>query len=188
MATNKYSFYQLRVACQQHMMASLYVEPDDPDAFNAGYVEAVTQRHVLLWNVTPWGQPDGWLLRRTEDILQVFMGDDYEVRLQMLVEMQGFAYEALLDPAPDLEDDLQTRMLQAAQAREAIVSVMTAEDTYTGRITYLDDLRVGMDAFDFFGGEDGQRQFPLRDLQMVALDTSEEKMFRMLSEARLKPL
>lgn len=185
---NKYSFYQLRIACQQRMVASLYIEPDDPDAFNAGYVEAVTPRHVLLWSVTPWGQADGWLLRRTEDILQVFMGDDYEIRLQMLLEMQGYAFAPLLTPAPDAEEDLMTRMLQLALENKEVVSIMTEEDTFTGRLVHLDDLRVSMEVFDFFGAVEGQRAFPLRDVQMVAYGTAEELMYRQLNDERLKLL
>lgn len=186
--TNRYSYYQLRVACQQHMMASLYVEPDDPDAFNAGYVEAATPRHVLLWNVTPWGQPDGWILRRTEDVLQVFMGDDYEVRLQMLMEMQGFAYAPLLEPAPAPEADLLSAVLQWAVDHKAVVSVMNDDDTFTGRVTYLDDLRIKMEVFDFFGTPEGEKQFPLRDMLMVAVGTSEEVMYEKLNAERLKLL
>lgn len=185
---NKYSFYQLRIACQQHMIASLYVEPDDPDAFNAGYVEAVTPRHVLLWNVTPWGQPDGWILRRTEDIIQVFMGDDYEIRMQMLVEMQGFAYEQLLSPPPEEDADILVRVLQLAHGKGEVVSIMTAEDTYTGRVIHLDDLRATLEVFDFFGSVEVERQFPLRDMLLVAVGTSEEVMYKRLNEERLKLL
>ena len=184
----RYSFYQLRMARQQHMLASLYTEPEDPDAYNAGYIEAVTTRYVLLWNVTPWGQRDGWLLRRTEDILQVFMGDDYEIRLQMLLEMQGETYAPLLDPPPAPEEDLLRRVLKLAMEREEIVSILTAEDTYTGKVLHLDDLRANVEVLDFFGAPDGQRQFPLRDMQVVALDTQEERMFRRLSDERLKLL
>lgn len=186
---SKYSFYQLRVACQQHMMASLYTEPDDPDAFIAGYVEAVTQRHVLLWMVTPWGQKDGWMLRRTEDILQVFMGDDYEVRLQMLLEMEDEAYSPLLNPPAGAEEDLLCRMLQHIRAADEVVSLMVGEeDSYTGKIIQLDDLRVSLDLYDFFGAVEGQQQFPLRDIVMVAVGTNEEKMYKRLNEERLKLL
>ncbi|MCL1963788.1 MAG: hypothetical protein FWF69_01850 [Firmicutes bacterium] len=186
--TSKYSYYQLRIACQQHMVASLYTEPDDPDAFSAGYVEAVTQRHTLLWSVTPWGQPDGWLLRRTEDVLQVFMGDDFEIRLQMLLEMDGVSHTPLLSPSPGPEEDLLRCVLQLAQARGELVSVMTAEDTFTGMISYLDDLRATMEVLDFFGAKDGQRQFPLREMQVVTLGTQEEVMYKRLHAERLKLL
>lgn len=185
---NKYSYYQLRIACQQHMMASLYTEPDDPDAFNAGYVEAVTPRHVLLWAVTPWGQFDGWCLRRTEDVLQVFMGDDFEIRLQMLLQMEDAQYAPLLTPAPQAEEDLLQRVLQLAAAEQRIVSVVTGEDTYTGWVRHLDDLRASIEVLDFFGAPDGERQFPLREMQVVTVDTQEERMYKRLNEDRLKLL
>lgn len=185
---SKYSYYQLRTARQQHMIASLYTEPDDPDAFSAGYVEAVTQRHVLLWSVTPWGQPDGWLLRRTEDVLQVFMGDDFEIRLQLLLEMDGAVYAPLLDPASGPEEDLLRRVLQVAEKRGELVSVMTDEDTFTGTIASVDDLRASMEVLDFFGAKDGVRQFPLREMQVVTLGTQEESMYKRLHEDRLKLL
>lgn len=183
---NKYSYYQLRIACQQRMMASLYVEHDDPDAFNAGYVEAVTPRHVLLWVVTPWGEPDGWMLRRTEDIIQVYMGDDYEVRLQMLLESRDFSFLPLLVPPPVPEDDLLYSVLRLAKNTGEVISLMTEEDTFTGRVTHLDDLRVTLDVFDFFGAVEAQRPFPLRDVQMAALRTQEEEMYTRLNAERFK--
>ncbi len=185
---SKYSYYQLRVACQQHMMASLYTEPDDPDAFSAGYVEAVTQRHVLLWAVTTWGQFDGWCLQRTEDVTQVYMGDDYEVRLQMLLEMDGTVYAQLLDPAPSPDEDLLCRVLQHAQQTGEFVSVMTPEDTYTGRVVQVNDLRATMESLDFFGVPEGAKQFPLREIRVVTYGTQEEKMYKRLHEQRLKLL
>lgn len=183
---SKYSYYQLRMACQQHMMASLYTEPDDPDAFSAGYVEAVTQRHVLLWAVTAWGQFDGWCLQRTEDVQQVFMGDDYEVRLQMLLEMEDARFEPLLTPAPQPDEDLLCRLLQHAQKTAALVSVMTSEDTYTGRVLHIDDLRASIDVLDFFGVPEGEKQLPLREMRVVTYGTQEERMYQRLYDERLK--
>lgn len=184
--SNRYSFYQLFMACQQHLLASLYTEPEDPDAFNAGYVEAVSPRHVLLWNVTPWGEHDGWLLRRTEDILQVYMGDDYEIRLQMLVEMEDEEYAPLLDPPLAANEDLLRRVLLKAQEEGELISIMTAQDTYTGSVVFVDDLRVTVDLVDFFGAPDARVQFALRDILLIGYGTSEEKMFKKLSENRPK--
>lgn len=183
---NKYSIFQLRMACQQHIIASLYTDPNDPDTFCAGYVEAVTTRHVLLWSVNAWGQSDGWCLQRTEDVLQVYMGDDYEVRLQMLLEIGGVHFAPLLTPPHSPEDDLLHRMLRHAMDSGELVSVMTGDDTITGHISYVDDLRATMDALDFFGAPDGQRQMPLREMQVVTLGTQEERMFQRLMDARLK--
>jgi len=79
-------------------------------------------------------------------------------------------------------------VLQLAEERRELVSVMTAEDTFTGTVFYMDDLRASMEVLDFFGAKDGQRQFPLREMQVVTLGTQEEKMYKRLHEDRLKLL
>lgn len=188
MASSKYSYYQLRMACQQHVMASLYTEADDPDEFYAGFVEAVTQRHVLIYGVTPWGQFDGWFLRRTEDIQQVFMGDDFEIRLLMLLEMDGVTHQPFLTSMPGPDGDLLRCVLDQAQRTDRLVSIMTEEDTFTGSVAQLDDLRVSLSLLDFFGVPDGERSFPLREVQAVTVDTQEEKMYAKLRDSRIRLL
>lgn len=178
--TAKYSYYQLRVAMQQHMIVSLYTEPDEPDAFVSGFVEAITKRHVLLWALTPWGQPDGWCLRRTEDVLQAFIGDDTEIRLQMLLDMEGAAHTPLLPNAFSADDDILRGVLQWAIGAGEIISVITEEDMHTGVVTNVNDLHVTMDLLGFFGKPEGSRQFAIRDIQVVLVDSQEEKMFKRL--------
>lgn len=180
--TAKYSYYQLRTAMQQQLVASLYTEPDDADAFISGIVEAVTKRHVLLWTITPWGQTDGWCVRRTEDVQQVFIGDDTEIRLQMLLDMGHVAHKPLLSTALDAEDDILRNVMQWALQQKELISIVTAEDMYTGVIISLNDLRVTMDLLDFFGKPDGERQFPLRDILIALIDTQEEKMYKRMQE------
>lgn len=176
----KYSYYQLRVAMKQQMIASLYTEPDDPDAFISGIVEAVTKRHVLLWSVTPWGQADGWCVRRSEDVQQVFLGDDTEIRLQMLLDMEGITHTPLLPVSLDAEEDILRAVLQWAMEQKQLISLVTAEDMFTGSVLCLNDLRVTVDLLDFFGKPEGSRQFPLRDIQIMLIGSQEEKMYKRL--------
>ncbi len=62
------------------------------------------------------------------------------------------------------------------------------EETYTGYIRQVDDLRATMETLDFFGATEGKQQFALRDLSLVELETNEEIMYRRLGEAQLKLL
>ena len=114
------------------------------------------------------------------------MGDDYEIRLQMLVRLEGESYAPLLNPPLAPGEDLLRRVLALALERGEMISVMTAEDTFTGKVASLDDLRVALDLVDFFGEPDSRMQFALRDIQLVGFGTSEEKMFQKLSENRPK--
>lgn len=175
-----YSFYKLRVAMQQHMIASLSSEPDDPEAVVSGIVEALSKRHVLLWTLTPWGQPDGWSVRRMEDVQQVFVGDDAEIRLQMLLDMEGVPHTPLRPSPWDGEEDILRNVLQWAVDTGEIITIVTELDMYTGTATNVNDLYVSMDVLDFFGKPEGSRQFSIRDVQIVLIDSQEEKMYKRL--------
>ena len=82
---NGYMVYLLRILAAQGALASIYTDPNDPDGFCAGFVEAVDQQHVLMCDLTPWGQIDGWRVRRNSDVIQVLSGEEYEQRLGMLM-------------------------------------------------------------------------------------------------------
>ena len=62
--TNGYMVYLLRILAAQGALASVYTDPDDPEGFSAGFVEAVDGQHVLMCDLSPWGQIDGWRVRR----------------------------------------------------------------------------------------------------------------------------
>ena len=77
--------YLLRILAAQGALASVYTDPEDPEGFSAGFVEAVDGQHVLMCDLSPWGQIDGWRVRRNQDVIQVLAGEEYEQRLAMLL-------------------------------------------------------------------------------------------------------
>jgi len=174
----------MRIAQEHNLISSLYTDLNDPDAFCSGYIECVTAKHVLLAALTPWGYRDGWLLWRVNDVLQVFTGDEYEARLELLVKLRGVEHVPLFaNPMPQTADLLQS-LLRYAFDMQQTVSVLTASETYTGKLRALDDLRASIDAYGFFGeNEDETTLIPLRDIEQVMLGTEEEKMFDILHAA-----
>jgi hypothetical protein len=182
-----FAVYQMRIAQEHDMIASLYTDLNDPDAFCSGYIECVSAKYVLLAALTPWGYRDGWLLWRVCDVQQVFTGDEYEARLEMLVKLRGESRKQLLEiPKPLIglgaAVDILRELLSRAMKEKMTVTVMLATETYTGKIIALDDLRVSVDSFDFFGVKDNHASLiPLRDIEQVMVGTEEEKMFDLLS-------
>ena len=75
--TNGYMVYLLRILAAQGALASVYTDPEDPEGFSAGFVEAVDGQHVLMCDLSPWGQIDGWRVRRNQDVIQVLAGEEY---------------------------------------------------------------------------------------------------------------
>ena len=52
---NGYMVYLLRILAAQGALASVYTDPEDPEGFSAGFVEAVDGQHVLMCDLSPWG-------------------------------------------------------------------------------------------------------------------------------------
>ncbi|MDR2505065.1 MAG: hypothetical protein LBD16_03050 [Oscillospiraceae bacterium] len=196
-----FAVYQMRIAQEHDMIASIYTDLNDPDAFCSGYIECVTSKHVLLAALTPWGYRDGWLLWRVTDVQQVFTGDEYEARLEILAKLRNVSRDKLLDlshaaSASKGAVDVLHEMLSHAMNERKTVTVIVGAETYTGKIIAMDDLRVSIDSFDFFGTRDNHATLiPLRDIEQVMLGTEEEKMFDLLaanaaklSDGHLPPL
>ncbi|MDR1569605.1 MAG: hypothetical protein LBS72_03845 [Oscillospiraceae bacterium] len=177
-----FAVYQLRIAQEHDMIASLYTDLSDPDAFCSGFIEQVNSRHVLLAALTPWGFRDGWLLWRVADVRQVFTGDEYEARLEMLTKLRGETHTPLISEPPPPDADLLRWLLDWAREQAVTISILTSDESYTGRVILADDLRVTMETFDFFGVKNHRATVLLmRDVESVMIGTEEEKMYDLLS-------
>ena len=103
---NGYMVYLLRILAVQGALASVYTDPEDPEGFAAGFIEAVDGQHVLMCDLTPWGQIDGWRVRRNADVLQVLYGEEYEQRLAMLMAYHKQRHRPFFTDAPAEDTDL----------------------------------------------------------------------------------
>ncbi|MBR5302766.1 MAG: hypothetical protein IKU38_08025 [Clostridia bacterium] len=179
---NGYMTYLLRILAAQGALASIYTDPNDPDGFCAGFVEAVDNKHVLMCDLTPWGQIDGWRVRRNSDVLQILSGEEYEQRLGMLMAHHKQRHKAFFTDYPAEDTDLLLSVLLECKARNEIVSVIIGNEMITGRVTEANGLRVKIRIFDFYGREAEIETVTLREIEILEIDTQEEKMYGILEE------
>ena len=179
---NGYMVYLLRILAAQGALASIYTDPNDPDGFCAGFVEAVDQQHVLMCDLTPWGQIDGWRVRRNSDVIQILSGEEYEQRLGMLMAHHKQHHRPFFTDYPAEDTDLLLSVLLECKARNEIVSVIIGNEMITGRVTEANGLRVKIRIFDFFGREAEIETVTLREIEILEIDTQEEKMYGILEE------
>ncbi len=177
---NGYTLYVLRLIAAQGALASVYTDPRDPEGFCAGFVECVSNRHLLMAEVTPWGKLDGWRLRRTSDVLQVLSGEEYEQRLAMLLSHYRQQHVTFFESPLEEEDDILRRALQHCQEKRYVISVLIGDEMLTGRVKDLNDLRVTLHLMDFFGRPAEEETVPLRDIEVLSIDTEEERMYELL--------
>lgn len=179
---NGYMVYLLRILAVQGALASVYTDPEDPEGFAAGFIEAVDGQHVLMCDLTPWGQIDGWRVRRNADVLQVLYGEEYEQRLAMLMAHHKQHHRPFFTDAPAEDTDLLLSVLLACRERREIVSVIIGEEMITGRVLEANGLRLKLRLLDFFGREAEEETVTLREIEILEVGTQEEQMYAVLEE------
>ena len=179
---NGYMVYLLRILATQGTLASIYTDPNDPESFSAGFVEAVDAQHVLMCDLTPWGQIDGWRVRRNADVLSVLYGEEYEQRLAMLLMHNKQRHRPFFTEAPAEDTDLLLSVLLACREKGLIVSAVMGEEMVTGRVLEANGLRMKLRLLDFFGREAEEETITLREIEILEIDTQEEKMYAVLEE------
>lgn len=179
---NGYMVYLLRILAAQGALASVYTDPNDPEGFSAGFVEAVDGQHVLMCDLTPWGQVEGWRVRRNADVIQVLSGEEYEQRLAMLMAYHREHHRCFFTEAPAEDTDLLLSVLLACRDKREIVSVIMGEEMITGRVLEANGLRVKLRLLDFFGREAEEETVTLREIEILEVGTQEEKMYAVLEE------
>ena len=179
---NGYMVYLLRILAAQGALASIYTDPNDPDGFCAGFVEAVDNKHVLMCDLTPWGQIDGWRVRRNSDVIQVLSGEEYEQRLAMLLTHHKQRHKPFFTDYPAEDTDLLLSVLIECRNREEIVSIIIGNEMITGRVVEANGLRVKIRLLDFFGRKAEEETITLREIEILEIDTQEEKMYAVLEE------
>lgn len=179
---NGYMTYLLRILAAQGALASIYTDPSDPDGFCAGFVEAVDNKHVLMCDLTPWGQIDGWRVRRNSDVIQVLSGEEYEQRLAMLLAHHKQHHRSFFTDYPAEDTDLLLSVLLECKARNEIVSIIIGNEMATGRVLEANGLRVKLRLLDFYGRAAEEEVITLREIEILEIDTQEEKMYGILEE------
>ena len=179
MANDGFFHYQLSAYQKAEALVSLFVDPENPEDFIAGYVCAVNMRQAVLQSVSPVGRYDGLMGVRLDTVVSLMGEDEYAERLRLVLELRGEQPPAPLKAAPG--DDLFQAMLARAKEEGRAVTVWRAEDEFVGFVEALDDMRVTLSALDFFGRDPQPETLVLRDIEMVSLGAEDELMYELLA-------
>jgi len=176
--------YQLRTYKENGVIASLFIDPKNPDDFVAGYVEAVTPRQVLLQSISPFGRFDGFMVVRLCDIFMILGEDDYTVRLSRLLSARGEQRTSAFPVAES--EDLIHAMCRNAMAANSMVTLWLHDDVeHIGRIVALDDMRVTVAEVDYFGLDPRPSTYALRDVEMASCGSEDDLMYQLLADQPL---
>ena len=175
--------YQLSLYEKMNVLASLFVDPENPDDFIAGYVAHINARQVVLNTVSPVGHFDGMMGVRLTEVSTVLGEDEYSERLRRLLLLRGEEAVEAMEVLPD--EDLFHAMCRKVMGEDRVITLWSGESEYVGRVKELNDMRVTIGALDFFGQNPAEVTIALRDIDMASFGSEDDEMFGLLSENRL---
>ena len=107
---------------------------------------------------------------------------EYEARLQILMMHYGEKHEALFAVPPSDEEDILFAVLEKCRRENRVISLVVGDDMITGRVTEVNQLRLKLAALSFLGADAGMEQLTLREIDMVSIDSQEERMYETLEQ------
>ena len=176
--------YQLETYQKAGVLTSLFVDPENPDDFVAGYVAHINRTQVLLHAVSPVGRYDGLLACRLNQISSIMGEDDYSMRLRRLLLLRRDTPKEAIDVQPD--EDVFHALCRKAASEDRVITLWKGESEYVGRVRALDDMRVTIGALDFFGADPADVPLTLREIDMASLGAEDDEMYQLLSDNRLE--
>lgn len=175
--------YQLETYQKAGVLTSLFIDPENPDDFIAGYVLHVNRTQALLSAVSAVGRYDGLIACRL-DLISTIMGeDDYSMRLRRVLLLRRAVPKEEISVRPD--EDVFHAMCRKAMEEDRVITLWKGEGEYVGRVKSLDDMRVTIGALDFFGADPADVPMALRDIDMASLGAEDDEMYQLLSDNRL---
>ena len=109
-------------------------------------------------------------------------GEEYEQRLGLLMAHHKQKHRCFFTEEPAEDTDLLLSVLLACKAREQIVSIIIGNEMITGRVSEANGLRVKLRLIDFWGRAAEEETITLREIEILEIDTQEEKMYAALEE------
>jgi hypothetical protein len=177
------SFFQiLQKAKDSENLVALYSNVENPRAFLAGWVESVSNEHVVLRHLSPEGRYDGYVLKYIESIFRVDTEGRYIERLSFLFNARKQEFPARWLPQTDAEANLIPEVLAAAQAAELMVTVeIAAEDIEHGAVRDIGFDTVTLEVFDHYGAIDREATIHLEAISEVRVDSERLQSLKLLS-------
>lgn len=177
-----FSLYQLRLLQEMNILTSLFIDPQNPDDFIAGFIEAVNTRQVMIRSVSPFGRYDGFMAVRLMDIDLILGEDDYSMRLTRLLKARGER------PTEEIGvhegEDLVHAICRKAQETDSVATLWLHDDAeHAGRVLELNDMRVTIGELDYFGRDPHPLTLTIREIEMASVGSEDDKMYQLLSDA-----
>lgn len=159
----------------------------DDEKFWCGYIIDFNENLVLIQHFTEFGQTDGLVLEKIENIESIDSDDNYSSTFQYLIESQNdIKTESKNIDLPNSEN-WQYDFLERFKITNQIISLEFEDDfTIYGEIENLDSEFIKIKTVGNLGDLDGHSTYRLSDITAIRIDNVESTKRKKLLEWNMK--
>ncbi len=166
-------------ARQEAQPVAVYSSDSESNDYDVGFVEVVSNTHLVLNAITPKGESDGRHLIPLEHIHRVDSKTAYVNKLKLLHQYHDSVFESTLAPVTEAPD--MVSMLEGAKEHGHVVSLLDAEGY--GPSGFVKDVasdHVELQRLNSKGMPDGVAVLMLEAVHRITVDTREERVLGFL--------
>lgn len=161
---------------------SVYFSSLESSGFCFGGIEFCDEKHFMLASYTPYGEDDGFILRKIEDVTKIETDSKYNKKMVMLIEMLDEKHAQLNVDCNNVVDEL----LENSKNNHRILSIglSDSEELVVGYIHSISYPLCEIKQINEYGEEDGILIFNINDIYSVRIGSKDELMLEMLYSAK----
>ncbi len=159
----------------------------DDEKFWCGYINDFTENLVLIQHFTEFGQSDGFIIEKIENIESIDNDDNYSSAHQYLIENQNDIKRESIKIDIPTSENWQHDILEIFINNNQIISMDFEGDfTIYGEIESLDSEFIKIKTVGYLGYLDGYSTYRLNDIIAIRIDNIESIKRKKLLEFNLK--
>ena len=164
----------------------LFSNEEDTEAFSCGYIGAVSSGEVLIIHIDAFGEKDGYIVKRIEDIVKVEYDGQYSEKVGILDQLNKNKHE---EEFKVQKDSLFLTMLAYAQGNMKIVSIEikgSGNEDIAGYVETMEEDFVTIKVVDYYGLFDGEAIVEMSNITHLICDGGREATLNKLVQYRMK--
>ena len=177
-------FKKLKVLENNGQIVSIFTDKNNANTWSSGFIEAISEEHIVLKHISPEGRYDGFIARRLNSNYRLDFDGIYEQRLLKLYKIQKQSHGPFIIDKEQIGVNLFKEVLQSAKSTNYVVTICIDEDVeqedIIGFVKEINDKTILISKISYEGIYDGESIFYLKDIISINCNTSDEIIYKLL--------
>ncbi len=162
-------------------IVSIFDDYENTDKFSAGFIVDISDDHILLEHVSPYGLYDGFMVKEIKNVYRITYCGKYERKLDYLYKVQKQSHSKI----KSLSDSVLMNLLLHAQNNKLVTTVELFDselEDIQGYVSNISEELIVFDTVDDYGKIDGKSIIKINDITYLTCDSDKEMSIKLLSK------